>query len=45
MDQKCVKCGHSRRSHSRNGCVETIDMRTGKECPCRVKYMDQGMFK
>ncbi len=45
MEPKCIKCGHGRTAHSRRKCEEWIDPNTGKECPCKVKYMDQGMFK
>ncbi len=43
-EEKCLRCNHSRRSHSRDGCIEIVDMRTGKECSCRVKYMDKLVF-
>lgn len=42
MELICVKCRHSRRGHSKNKCEEML--RGGKECPCTVKYMQQGMF-
>jgi hypothetical protein len=45
MEQKCVRCKHDRRQHSKNGCTEMTDMRTGKECSCKVKYMDVSMFR
>lgn len=43
-DTMCVNpvCRHTRRVHSKNGCGEIVDMRTGRECPCRVPYMEVG---
>lgn len=38
---KC-RCGHVRTSHSKNGCGEIVDWKTGKECSCKIPYMQVG---
>jgi hypothetical protein len=45
MEETCTRCKHPRKSHSRRKCEEYIDDRAGKECPCKVKYMDKGKFR
>ncbi len=44
-EKKCVKCKHDRRAHNKTGCGETVNWNTGEECKCKVKFMEQGMFK
>ena len=39
-DRICPNCKHPRRSHSRRGCEEYIDIQTGKECPCKKKFTE-----
>lgn len=43
-EEKCVRCNHDRRLHSRNGC-EDMNPNNGKLCPCQVKYMQKDMFR
>lgn len=38
----CVNCRHSRHGHSKEGCKEML--KDGRDCSCKVKYMDQGKF-
>ncbi len=37
VNGNCTACGHYRRGHSRNGCLEP-------GCGCPVKYTDKDMF-
>lgn len=39
MEIICPNCKHGRRQHSKEGCT-WFDLKTGKECKCKVKYMD-----
>lgn len=45
MEKKnCTVCGHSRGSHSTQGCMHR-ELNKKDDCQCPVRYMDKDMFK